>query len=118
MICERGANQRFLLHSPIEITGVPASGHQFAERAYVEDVSDLGCHFTLRSSVECGGIIGIEPLGPEGEKPADDFRRSFVIAWVKPKDDRFAVGPRCLLEDELAGLCPETRFSGLKVPSR
>jgi hypothetical protein len=118
MTSERRAYQRFLLHSPIELSGVEASGRQFAERSYVEDVSELGCRFTLRSPVERGGILGVEPLGPEGEKLADDFPRLFVIIWVKPKGDRFTVGARCLLENELTDICLDARFSDLKIPSK
>jgi hypothetical protein len=118
MTGERRANQRFLLHSPIQITGVESSGLQFAERAHVENVSDLGCRFTMRNVVQRGGIIGVEPLGPAGEKPADDFPRLFVIMSVKPKGDPFAVGARCLLEDELTDVRLETRFSVLNFPSK
>jgi hypothetical protein len=115
MTTERRAYQRFLLHSPIEITGVAARGLQFVERAYVEDVSDLGCRFTLRSPVEQGGILGIEPLGPEGEKLEDDFPRLFVIIWVKPKGDRIVVGARCLLEGELTDVCSDKTSSDLNI---
>jgi hypothetical protein len=115
MTSERRAYQRFLLHSPIEITGVADKGLQFAERAYVQDVSDLGCRFALRNPVERGGILGVEPLGPEGEKLVDDFPRLFVIVWVKPKGDRFLVGARCLLEGELTDICSDERPSDLKI---
>ena len=57
MIHERRAQSRFFLHSQVEITGVDESGLQFAERARVEDVSDLGCRFSIRGAVHEGSIL-------------------------------------------------------------
>ncbi len=85
MINERRAYKRFLLHSQVEITGVDGSGLQFAERSRVEDVGDLGCHFSMRGAVHRGSVLGVEPLGPNGENVLDEFPRLFVIVWVKRK---------------------------------
>jgi hypothetical protein len=77
MTSDRRAYQSFLLHSPIEITGVEASRLQFVERTHVENVGDSGCRFTIRSNVHRGDIPGVEPLGPDGEKLAEDYPRFF-----------------------------------------
>jgi hypothetical protein len=102
MTIERRAYKRFLLHSPVEITGVDESGLQFAERARVEDVSDLGCRFSIRGAVHQGSVLGVTPLGPEAENLLDEFPRLFVIIWAKRKGDRLTVGVRSLREDELS----------------
>lgn len=101
MIDERRADKRFLLHVPVEITGVDESGLQFSERSRLEDAGDIGCRFTLRNTVEQGGILGVEPLGPDGEKIEDEYSRPFLIIWMEPNGERFMVGVRSLLEDEL-----------------
>ena len=98
MTNERRVDKRFLLHSPVEITGVDDSGLQFAERSRLEDVGDLGCRFSLRNAVPQGGIVGVKPLGPEGETCHDEYSRLFVIVWLKPEGDRFTLGVRCLRE--------------------
>jgi hypothetical protein len=67
MTVERRAYKRFLLHSPVEITGVDESVLQFAELARVEDVSDLGCRFSIRGVVHRGSVLGVMPLGPKGQ---------------------------------------------------
>jgi hypothetical protein len=102
MTDERRAGNRFLLHSWVEITGVDESGLQFAERSRLEDVGDSGCRFSMRGAVHQGSVLGVKPLGPEGENLMDEFPRLFVIIWVRSKGDRFAVGARSLREDELS----------------
>jgi hypothetical protein len=101
MTVERRSYKRFLLHSPVEITGVDESGLQFAERSQLEDVGDRGCCFSIRGAVHQGSVLGVMPLGPEGENLPDEFPRLFVIIWVKRKGNRLTVGARCLQEDEL-----------------
>jgi hypothetical protein len=118
MINERRAYKRFLLHSPVEITGVDESGLQFAERARVEDVSDLGCRFSMRGAVHRGSILGVKPLGPEGENLPDEFPRQFVIIWAKRKGDRLTVGARSLREDELPDVGIHTNGSTSKFPAK
>ena len=102
MTDERRSDNRLLLHSPVEITGVDDFGLQFAERSRLEDVSDLGCRFSMQNAVHQGGILGIEPLGPDGESLPDEHLRLFVIVWVNLIGDRLTVGARTLREDELS----------------
>jgi hypothetical protein len=102
MTNERRADKRFLLHSWVEITGVDEWGLQFAERSRLEDVGDSGCRFSMRGAVHQGSVLGVKPLGPEGENLLDEFPRLFVIIWAKRKGDRFAVGARSLREDEIS----------------
>jgi hypothetical protein len=116
MTSERRADNRFLLHSPVEITGVDEAGLQFAERSRLEDVGDLGCRFSIRNAVQQGGILGVEPLGPDGESFQDEFPRLFVAIWVKGKGNRRTVGARSLREDELSDadfhtICSVSNFS-------
>ena len=116
MTVERRAYKRFLLHSQVEITGVDKLGLQFAERARVEDVSDFGCRFSIRGAVHQGSVLGVMPLGPEGENLLDEFPRLFVIIWAKRKGDRLTVGARSLREDELSdasiqAICSVSNFS-------
>jgi len=102
MTSERRESKRFLLHSWVKITGVDESGLQFAERSRLEDVGDSGCRVSLRGAVHQGSVLGVEPLGLEGEELPDEFPRLFVIIWVKRKGDRLTVGVRSLREDELS----------------
>ena len=60
-------------------------GSSSSERARIEDASDMGCCFSLRNAVEQGAILGIEPLGPDGENLEDEYPRLFVIIWMRRK---------------------------------
>jgi hypothetical protein len=99
---ERRAGKRFLLHSWVEISGVDGSGLQFTERTHLEDVGDVGCRYAMRGAVHQGSIVGIKPLGAEGESLPDEFPRMFLIIWTKRKGDRLMVGARSLREEELS----------------
>ena len=118
MINERRAHSRFFLHSQVEITGVDESGLQFTERARVEDVSDLGCRFSIRGAVHEGSILGVEPLGPEGENLSDEFPRLFVVIWVKRKGNCLMVGARSLREDELSDAGIHANSSASKLSAK
>ena len=118
MTDERRADKRFLLHSQVEITGVDDSGLQFAERSRLEDVGDLGCRFSMRNAVHQGGILGVEPLGRDGENIQDEYSRLFVIIWTERKGDCLTVGARCLLEDELSDVSFQTNRSNSKVSAK
>lgn len=100
MTDERRANKRFLLHSWVQITGVDESGLQFTERSRLEDVGDSGCRFSLLGAVHQGSVLGIEPLGAEGEDLQDEFPRPFVVIWAKRKGNRLTVGAKSLREHE------------------
>ena len=114
MINERRADKRFLLHSPVEITGVDDAGLQFAERSRLEDVGDLGCRFSIRNAVHQGGILGVEPLGANGETLPNEYSRLFVVIWVKRTGERLTVGARSLREDELSDAGFPTNCSASK----
>jgi hypothetical protein len=106
-----------LLHLAVQITGVDESGLQFSERSQLEDVGDLGCRFSLRNAVRRGAILGVEPLGSDGESLEDEYSRLFVIIWLEPKGDRSTVGARCLLEDDLTDSGCHRKCCNSNVPT-
>jgi hypothetical protein len=118
MTNERRADKRLLLHSQVEITGVDETGRQFAERSRLEDIGDLGCRFSMRNAVHQGGILGVEPLGPDGENLQDEYSRLYVVIWVKCRGDHLTVGARSLREDELSDAGFYTNFSGPKLSAK
>ena len=103
MTSERRTDQRSLLHSPVEITGIDDSGRAFAERSRVQNVGDSGCCFSIRSTVRPGSLVGIEPLGQDGARLPNEHPRPFVIIWVSRKGNCSTVGARSIGRDELAG---------------
>lgn len=112
---DRRADPRLLLHTQVEISGVDKAGRQFAERSSLEDAGDAGCRFRLRNTVQAGAILGVEPLGPGGERFPDEYSRLFLAIWVKWRGDRWMVGTRCLMEDELSGAALPASDSSAKI---
>jgi hypothetical protein len=98
---ERRTDARMILHAQVEITGVADSGQQFIERLRLEDVSAMGCRFSIQGAVQARVVLGVEPLGQEGEKLPDEFPHLFVVLWVKQNEDRLTVGVRSLTGKEL-----------------
>jgi hypothetical protein len=115
MTQDRRADPRLLLHTRVEISGVDKAGLQFSERSKLEDVGDGGCSFSLRNAVSAGAILGVQPLGQDGEKFPDEYSRLFMVIWVKWRGDRWRVGTRCLTEDELSGAALPASDSSPKV---
>jgi hypothetical protein len=113
MTDEHRADKRFLLHVPVEITGVDNAGRNFAESARIENVSELGCCFSIQNAVRAGGVLGIEPLGPDGEHLPDEHPRPFAIIWLNRKGDRWTIGVKSIREDGLdnSGFPPNSSAS-------
>src|ERR1700676_2929357 len=107
MTDERRGDKRFLLHTWVQITGIDKSGLQFVERSRLEDIGDSGCRFSLRGAVPEGSVIEVMPLDQNGEIVLDEFRRLFVVIWVKRKGKRMTVDARSLREDELSDGGPQ-----------
>jgi hypothetical protein len=72
----------------------------------------------MRNAVHEVGILGPEPLGPDGENIQDEYSRLFVIIWMERKGDRLTVGARCLLEDELSDAGFHANSSTSKVSAK
>jgi len=99
---DRRSDKRLVLHSPVAITGIDEAGRQFTEPSRLENVSDKGCRFSIGRKIQPGAILGVEPLGPNGEKYPDEYPRLFVVVWVEFRGGRFSTGARCLVEGELS----------------
>jgi len=104
-----------LLHTSVQITGVDETGLQFVERSRLEDIGDLGCRFSLRGAVRPGSVVGVMPLGQNGEPLIDELPRLFVVIWIKRKGKRMTVDARSLRDDELSDGDPQTRVSTGKL---
>jgi hypothetical protein len=100
---ERRSDKRIFARWPVEITGIDEAGQQFAERTQSIDVSGLGCRFQIRNEVCAGAVIGVEPLGPNGQHLTDEFPRLFMVVRTNRNGDLLEIGVRSLLAEELSG---------------
>jgi hypothetical protein len=115
MTTERRLDQRIFARWPVEISAVDEAGRQFVERAYSLDVSSLGCRFLIHNSVQAGGVIAVEALGPNGEDLADEFPRLFVVVRMQMRGELREIGVRSLLEDDLSGAAPDVECAKLET---
>jgi hypothetical protein len=118
MIEDRRADPRLLMHTQVEVTGVDRDGLQFMERTSLEDVGDCGCRFSLRNAVPRGAILGVQPLGRDGEEFPDEYPRLFAVIWVKWRGGRWTLGTRNLLEAELSNARGASGDRPSKIPTR
>lgn len=101
-LANRRAEKRILVNVPVEVTEMNADGQPVTERTFIEDVSDLGCRFSMRRPVRQGDTVAVRILGPNGSSLPDQEPRYYEIMWVAPKKQGAAVGARVLQGEKLA----------------
>ena len=101
-LVNRRSEKRILVNVPIEVTEMNAEGRSVTERTFIEDVSDLGCRFSMRAPVRQGDTVAVRILGPNGSSLPDQEARYYEIMWVAPKQQGAAVGARALQGEKLA----------------
>ena len=106
MTRERRVDERFRLHSPVEVAAVDACGEQFQEETRVEDISDAGCRFSLQHEVRPGAFVALRPLGEDGRRSAGEPWRLFVVMWMRQRGNGSDVGARGVRNRELMDLSP------------
>lgn len=103
-LANRRAEKRILVNVPVEVTETSADGRSVTERTFIEDVSDLGCRFSMRAPVHQGDTVAVRILGPNGSSLPDQEPRYYEIMWVAPKQQGAAVGARALQGEKLASV--------------
>jgi hypothetical protein len=104
LVERRRSERRILVHVPIEVTKVDDEGHSFMERTFIEDVSDFGCRFSLRSPVQQGDKVTVKLLGPDRNSLPDEEPRLFEIMWAARNERTFTVGARLRQGEKLANV--------------
>jgi len=99
---ERRVDKRTLVNVPVEITEIDAEGHPHTERTFIEDVSDFGCRFSTRGSIEKGATVAVKLLSPNGSATPDEQPHLFEVMWVARKQSGSTVGARILQGEKLA----------------
>ena len=115
---DRRADKRILVHIPVEITEINAAGHQFTERTFIEDVSDFGCRFSTKGTVQKGDTVAVKLLGPNGKSLPNESPKLFEVMWVAPKTTGLTVGARILQGEKLANAKFPPEHSAPQKPSK
>jgi hypothetical protein len=101
LIERRRAEKRILVHVPVEVTEVDSKGNAFTERTFIEDVSDFGCRFSTRGSVQQGDTVSVKVLGHGGKPLPDEVPRLYEVMWVARKEHGTTIGARLLQGEKL-----------------
>lgn len=102
LIEHRRVERRIEVFVPVEVTKIDDQGRDRTERTFIEDVSDFGCRFSTRRSVQKGDTVSVKLLGPDGDTFTDEKPRLYEIMWVAPKKRGSTVGARLLQGEKLA----------------
>ncbi len=113
-VVDRRAENRLLVHVPVEITVIYEQGQTVTDRTFIEDVSDFGCRFTTRGPVKQGDTVAVKILGKYGNSLSEEVTRLYEIMWVAPQDHRFTVGAHLLQGENLANAKFSAGDSGQK----
>jgi|SRR5579872_2722636 len=94
---ERRSEERISMSDiPVEISGTDRTGHFFSERAFLKDVSDLGCRFEMRTQLSCGNIISVKPVVPSEKFMTDGQALLLEVMWAAIHRTGCTVGTRKL----------------------
>jgi hypothetical protein len=108
-LVERRTEKRILVHVPVEVNGVNSAGQSLSEKTFIEDVSDLGCRFSLRGLLHQGDTVTVRILGPTGESLPGEESRYYEIIWVAPKKQGVTVGAKLVQGEKLSKLIAEAK---------
>jgi hypothetical protein len=98
---DRRSGKRLWLNYSIEVTGIDRSGRLFTEQTKTQDVSELGCRFSLLTAVEPGNIVAIKLL-PSGKATVPEEKSLlFEVIWTVARTSGWTVGTRKLQNDKI-----------------
>ena len=96
LVERRRADKRILVNVAVEVTQQDAAGHSVTERTFIEDVSDFGCRFSIRSPIQPGSTVSIKLLGPNGRLFPDEEPRLYQVMWVARNKHSSTAGARLM----------------------
>ena len=101
LIERRRAERRVLVNMAVEVTLDKGDGRPLTERTFIEDVSDLGCRFTTRGSMQQGETVSLKLVPPPGKLIPAEEPRLYKVMWVAPNGRNFTVGARLIKGEKL-----------------
>jgi hypothetical protein len=97
---DRRAGKRVNLKFPIEVSGFNRLGLLFAESTQTDDISESGCRFSLKESVNRGDVIAVKLLNRKGEHRLAARAELFQIVWRAQERGVWTIGALKLRTDK------------------
>ncbi len=91
---DRRHDARIVVNAPVEIGEIDEHGRQITERTFIEDVSDFGCRFSIRGTVQKGDTVSIRILNLDGKALPESAAKLFEVMWVGKTPSSCVVGAR------------------------
>lgn len=89
---DRRAGIRVNLKFPIEVSGFSRPGTLFVECTETSDISESGCRFALKETVNRGDVIAIKLLNRQSENGGAARAELFQIVWRACQDEIWSIG--------------------------
>ncbi len=93
---EQRSDSRIRVSVPIEVIRTDREGRTVTEQTSIEDVSDFGCRFSIRGTVERGDVVAVNVLGSDLRPLRNEPSRRFEVMWVQRDAKLSIVGARVL----------------------
>ena len=93
---ERRTDVRIAVNVPVEINTIYHKGDPITERTIIEDVSDFGCHFTMKGAIRKGDTVSVRLLSPDGQLLPDEPAKLFEVMWIARGPGIVVAGARIL----------------------
>jgi PilZ domain len=116
--CERRADTRLMVNVPVEITEISDKGRPFTERTVIENISDIGCRFSLRGAVQKGDTVAVRLLAQDGKTHLDEPAKYFEVMWTSRGTSGVTVGARFLPEEKADAAKLLQRSGDIKIPAK
>ncbi len=108
---DRRIETRLRVNIPVEVTWTDAEGQQLKELTFVEDVSDLGCRFSVLHALKQSETVSIQIMSRNGRLPSSEKPKLFKVMWVSKKPKGVTVGARLTEERESSNSSSEAAKS-------
>jgi PilZ domain len=89
---DRRREARIPLAIPVEVTGFDSHGKFFCEATKTVDISESGCSFALKRSLERGGVIAIKVAVKDRKKKTEQRPFLYQVARSTPEGERWIIG--------------------------
>jgi len=89
---DRRRGKRVPLTYAIEVSGLDRAGRLFTEHTTTTNISEDGCCFQIKNSLERGDVVAIKLLRCQPEKPLANRSLLFQIAWTARERDGWFAG--------------------------
>ena len=93
---KRRTDVRIAVNVPVEITTIYHKGDPITERTIIEDVSDFGCHFTMKGAIRKGDTVSVRLLSQDGQILLDEPAKLFEVMWIARGPEIVVAGARIL----------------------